>query len=106
MSMLPKEVRLADGRCLSLKEIDPADMLDLIEAAGSAVTGASAAAWLGYAEMICSVTAIDGVPVQMPGTKEEIRDLARRIGKGGIAVLYPCFHQDTDEEMAVATAKN
>lgn len=106
MNMLPKEVHLADGRCLSLKEIDPADMLDLIEAAGSAVTGASAAAWLGYAEMICSVTAIDSVPVQMPGTKEEIRDLARRIGKIGIAALYPCFHQENDENMVVSIAKN
>ncbi|MFT8764598.1 MAG: hypothetical protein ABF809_11455, partial [Gluconobacter potus] len=68
MSDFPQEVVLSDNRRLTLREIDPADMLDLIEAAGSAINGASASAWLGYAEMICSVPAIDGVPVQMPQT--------------------------------------
>jgi len=106
VSILPETVSLSDGRCLALKEIDPADMLDLIEAAGSAVNGPAAATWLGYAEMICSVTAIDGVPVQIPGTKEEIRELARRLGKTGVAALHPFFQQGQDEEEMVATAKN
>nr|WP_249200117.1 hypothetical protein [Gluconobacter sp. Dm-62] len=90
---------MADNRRLTLREIDPADMLDLIEAAGSAVNGASASTWLGYAEMICSVTAIDGVPVQMPQSKDEIRDLARRVGKAGIAALTPLFERDADEDL-------
>lgn len=106
MSTLPETVSVSDGRCLTLREIDPADMLDLIEAAGSAVTGPSAETWLGYAEMICSVTAIDGVPVQMPGTKDEIRELARRLGKSGVAALHPLFQSGQDEDAMVATAKN
>ena len=81
-------------------------MLDLIEAAGSAITGPSAATWLGYAEMICSVTAVDGVPVQMPATKEEIRDLARRLGRTGIAALHPFFQQEQSDDAVMATAKN
>ncbi|MFT9220371.1 hypothetical protein [Gluconobacter oxydans] len=99
MSDFPQEVVLSDNRRLTLREIDPADMLDLIEAAGSAINGASASAWLGYAEMICSVTAIDGVPVQMPQTKDEIRELSRRVGKAGIAVLTPLFERDADEDL-------
>lgn len=105
MSGLPAEVALPDGRRLALRELDPADMLDLIEAAGSAVTGPSASTWLGYAEMICSVTAIDGVPVQMPVTKDQIRALARKIGKDGIAALDPLFVKG-DDGGDTAIAKN
>ncbi|GBD57472.1 hypothetical protein [Gluconobacter wancherniae] len=105
MSAFPDEIMTSDGHKLALREIDPADMLDLIEAAGSAVNGASASAWLGYAEMICSVCAIDNVPVQMPVTKEEIRELGRRIGNKGILALQPIFDVDSDEGV-VDTAKN
>lgn len=105
MSGLPAEVVLPDGRRLTLRALDPADMLDLIEAAGSAVIGPSASTWLGYAEMICSVTAIDGVPVQMPVTKDQIRALARKIGKEGIAALDPLFLK-SDDGAEAATAKN
>ncbi|GBR44218.1 hypothetical protein [Neokomagataea thailandica] len=104
--MLPKDLVLEDGRKLMLRELDPADMLDLIEAAGAAVNSPAAGAWLSYAEMICSVTAIDGVPVQMPGTKDEIRDLARRLGKGGLVGLQPFFEGVEDEEALRVTAKN
>ncbi|MBR0560335.1 hypothetical protein [Neokomagataea anthophila] len=104
--MLPKDITLEDGRKLSLRELDPADMLDLIEAAGATVNGPAAGAWLSYAEMICSVTAIDGVPVQMPVTKDEIRDLARRLGKSGLAGLQPLFEEVGDQEALKVTAKN
>ncbi|AOX20598.1 hypothetical protein [Kozakia baliensis] len=107
MSVLPHEVTTAEGRRLALKEIDPGDMLDLIEAAGSAMNGASATSWLSYAQMICSVTAIDGVPVQMPASKEEVKELARRIGNDGVAVLHPFFMEDEDAERElVLSAKN
>ncbi|GBR54990.1 hypothetical protein AA106555_1892 [Neokomagataea thailandica NBRC 106555] len=104
--MIINELKLEDGRILALKELDPADMLDLIEAAGAAANGPSAGAWLGYAEMICSVTAIDNVPVQMPVTKDEIRDLARRIGKAGLISLQLAFDEDVNKSDLVGTAKN
>jgi hypothetical protein len=107
VTALPDVVETQDGRKLSLREIDPADMLDLIEAAGSAVNGASASAWLSYAQMICSVTAIDGVPVQMPLTKAEVRDLARRVGNSGVSVLEPLFYgTESTVSNEVETAKN
>ena len=84
---IPSEITLSDGRKLGLKEIDPGDMLDLIEAAGSAMSGRSAGAWLGYAQMIATVTSIDGVPVQFPATKDEVKELARKIGNTGAVEL-------------------
>lgn len=98
MSGLPSEVTTSEGRRLALREVDPGDMLDLIEAAGSAMNGASASAWLSYAQMICSVTAIDSVPVQMPASKSEVKELARRIGNAGVAVLHPLFEDEVDAQ--------
>jgi hypothetical protein len=105
---LPTEIDSGDGRRFSLREANPADILDLIEAAGSA---ASSGAWMRYALMICSVTAIDGKPVLMPLTKNGVRDLAKRIGNVGMDALahahYPDdggpSNVDSDE---VDTAKN
>lgn len=105
---IPAEVKTAAGHTLGLKEINPGDMLDLIEAAGSAMSSASAGAWLGYAQMICSVTSIDGVPVQMPITKDEVRNLATEIGNDGVAALSPIFYPKADAKTsdATETAKN
>ena len=96
MSVFPHEVTTAEGRRLALKEIDPGDMLDLIEAAGSAMNGASATSWLSYAQMLCSVPALDGVPVQMPASKEEVQVFARRFGTSGSAFLHPIFMDVVD----------
>ena len=106
--MLPPEIDDGDGRLFTLREANPADMLDLIEAAGSA---ASSGAWMRYALMICSVSAIDGKPVLMPLTKNAVRDLARRIGNGGMEALarahYPEQLDDgTAPSVEVDTAKN
>ncbi|WP_025885224.1 hypothetical protein [Asaia prunellae] len=107
MTDLPEKIEIASGRTLSLRELDPGDMLDLIEAGGSAASGAAASTWLSYAQMICSVRAVDGVPVQMPATKDDIRDLARRIGNEGIMVLQSLFFtSDSQEEQGLDTAKN
>ncbi|RUT27434.1 hypothetical protein C0V97_01305 [Asaia sp. W19] len=107
MTGLPDEVELGSGRSLTLRELDPGDMLDLIEAGGSAVSGAAASAWLSYAQMICTVRAVNGVPVQMPASKDEVRDLARRIGNEGVMALQPLFFPSPEQEdVMVDTAKN
>ncbi len=82
--MLPSEIDSGDSRRFTLHEANPADMLDLIEAAG---TAASSGAWMRYALMVCSVSAIDGKPVLMPLTKNGVRELAKRIGNTGMDAL-------------------
>ena len=115
MTTIPKEITTSSGKKLDLRELDPGDMLDLIEVAGSAMQSASAGAWMGYAQMICSVDAIDGVPVEMPATKEQVKQVARRIGNDGIvalqAVFYPPKKPDAHGQPGAAdvdmeTAKN
>lgn len=103
---LPSEITLPDGRKLGLKEIDPGDMLDLIEAAGSVMSGAAAGAWLGYAQMVATVTSIDGVPVQFPVTKDEVKDLARKIGNDGIVAVKKLLEDDYASADQKDTAKN
>lgn len=97
MKALPMQIDITDGRVFGLRDIGPGDMLDLIEAAGSA---ASSDTWMRYAVMICSVQAIDGKPIMMPSTKNAIRELGRKIGNVGMealaAVLYP--EQDPEQE--------
>ncbi|WP_419729526.1 hypothetical protein [Lichenicola sp.] len=105
---LPAEIDSGDGRRFGLREANPGDMLDLIEAAG---TASSSSAWMRYALMICSVTAIDGKPVMMPVVKEAVRDLGRRIGNTGMDALSKVHYpdEDTDAKLAASeldTAKN
>ena len=110
---LPSEIDGGEGRRFALRECNPADMLDLIEAAGNA---ASSGAWMRYALMICSVSAIDGKPVLMPLSKPAVRELAKRVGNLGMEALarahYPEASQsETSDDGAVAvvevdTAKN
>ena len=105
---LPAEIDSGDGRRFALREANPGDMLDLIEAAGSA---SSSSAWMRYALMICSVNAIDGKPVMMPLAKEAVRELGRRIGNTGMDALSRAHYPDDDQDGAASnseldTAKN
>lgn len=106
--MLANEIDSGDGRRFSLQSSTPADMLDLLEAAGSA---ASSEAWMRYALMICSVSAIDGKPILMPRTKDAVRELGRKIGNIGMDALsrahYPDeLSQDSASAAEIDTAKN
>lgn len=105
---LPADITCDDNRRFELREANPGDMLDLIEAAGSA---ASSAAWMRYALMICSVSAIDGKPVMMPTTKEAVRELGRRIGNAGMDALSRVHYPEDGLDSAQSgseldTAKN
>ncbi len=75
-----KTVTDALGRTLKIRELDPADMLDLIEAAGEV---AGNPAWIRYAMSVASVAEFDGVPVPLPENKDQIKAFARRIGNEG-----------------------
>lgn len=104
---LPEKIVLESGRTLYLKEVDPGDMLDLIEAAGSAMRGDSSSAWLAYAQTIATVARIDDRPFPFPTTKEEVRALARLVGNDGLEALHEVLNRDEDSTATdKAVAKN
>lgn len=72
------------GRKISLRILDPADMLDLLEAAGSA---SSNAGWIRYASVISSVSSIADIPVPIASRKSDILATARRLGNEGFAAV-------------------
>ena len=90
---LPSEIDSGDGRRFLLRDANPGDMLDLIEAAGAA---ASSTAWMRYALMICSVSAIDGKPIMMPATKQSVRELGKKIGNIGMEALARAHYPDDE----------
>ena len=85
MSETPaKSVTDAGGRKITLRVLDPADMLDLLEAAGSM---SSNAGWVRYASVIASVSAIGDVPVPLATQKSHILATARKLGNDGFAAV-------------------
>jgi hypothetical protein len=92
----------ADGRRFALREMDPADMLDLLEAAGH---NAGNRAWLRFAMVVCSVQAIDGIPMPFPRDAGGIKALARTVGVNGIEAVRATLAHDSGPDQ-VALAKN
>lgn len=96
------DVTDAKGRVISVKEMDPADQLDLFEACAKNSTNQ---AWVGMALLVCSVTAIDNVPVMMPTNPDQVKALARKLGSDGIAAVANVLNaapSETPEVLAVA----
>jgi hypothetical protein len=92
------------GRNLEIKEMDPADQLDLFEACAANSTNV---AWVGMALLVCSVTGIDNVPIVMPMTPMQVKALARRLGSEGIAAVSTALNTTPPDQSAVVdTAKN
>lgn len=107
--MADEPLTATDGtRKFTLRVLDPADTLDLLEAAGDA---SSNAGWVRYAMAVCSVAEIDGVPVPMPANKDAIRAQGRRLGNVGFAAIAKVLFGSADTESAptgdaTETAKN
>ena len=105
-----KTVTDRNGRVIGYREMNPADMLDLLEAAGAASQNGG---WVAYAITICSVTAIDGNPVPTPRTKDQVKALAARLGNASYVALAnemfgpaPATEGEAAVSPVVDTAKN
>ena len=72
------------GRKIVLRTLDPSDMLDLLEAAGSA---SSNAGWVRYASVISSVSSIDEIPIPIALNKAAIKNTAKMLGNDGFAAV-------------------
>jgi hypothetical protein len=97
----------AKGHKLTVHEMDPADKLDLFEAAAKNNGNGN---WLGMALLACSVTAIDGQPIPMPKNPEQVKALARRLGNAGIDAVSVALSEPVatpaDVNATIETAKN
>lgn len=86
------------GRVLTVRSPHALDQLRLFKAVGPIL--AQNQPYLGMAMVACSVTAIDGVPVPMPGNEHQIEALVQRLGDAGLqaagAVLEP---RPSDDEV-------
>ena len=80
-----QEVVDAQGRRLALRRLSALDKLRLFRAAGSVL--AQNPMWLGMAVLACSVTAIDDVPVPMPGSEGQVEQLVQQLGDAGLAAV-------------------
>ena len=96
------EIKDAKGRAFTTKEMDPGDLLELLEASGA---NSGNAAWVRLAMVICSVTAIDGVPVPAATKKQDVVATAKRIGNDGLVALNAAmFGDDAKPEAPTADA--
>jgi hypothetical protein len=96
----------AGGRKLTLRALDPADMLDLLEAAGDASVNQG---YIRYAMVVCSVEQIDNLPIPAPSSKDQIKALGRRLGNTGFSAAAKALFGDPAAPAAdkvAATAKN
>lgn len=92
----------ARGRKLLIHEMDPADQLDLFEACAGNSGNMS---WVGMALLVCSVKAIDDVPIAKATNPTHVKIAAKKLGKDGIAAVSEALNptQDTQaDEQAMA----
>ena len=93
-----------DGRRLYLRRLTALDRLRLFKAAGPMLSQNDR--WLGMAMLAVSVSAIDDIPIPLPGTEHQIEALVNRLGDVGItavaAALEPAPASHSPEALANA----
>jgi hypothetical protein len=70
------------NRVLVARRLNALDKLRLLKAAGPALSENQA--WLGVAMLAASVVEIDGVPVPLPTTEQQIEGLVGKLGDDGL----------------------
>jgi len=89
----------ARGRVIKLRELDPGDMLDLIEAAPQCDAFSQ---WLQYAQVMYSVDQIGDIPIPRPTNKTQVKAIARQLGNDGLvavsAALFGAKAETPDED--------
>ena len=78
-----------NGRRLTLRRMGALEKLRLFKAAGPVLSQNEP--WLGMAMLACSVSAIDDVPVPMPGNEQQVEAAVARLGDAGIAAAASAF---------------
>jgi hypothetical protein len=100
-----KTVTDSRGRKIVYRELAPADMMDLMEAAGGASGNAG---WMTLALVVASVTSIDGTPVPVASSKADVKRNANALGNDGIVAVQRVLFDAPEKDAAevAETAKN
>lgn len=96
MSTPVKKLETTSGKTLEYRESTPSDVLSLLEIADFNPTPS----WLKYALMVCSVESIDGIPVETPQNKIQIKQIADKLGSDGISALFDALYPAPQKEDA------
>ncbi len=88
------------GRKLAVRRLNALDKLRLLKAAGPVLSENQA--WLGVAMLAASVVEIDGVPVPMPATEQQIEGLVGRLGDPGLDAVASALTTPDDASEAAA----
>ena len=92
------------GRSIVARRLTALDKLRLLKAAGPAL--AENQAWLGVAMLAASATEIDGVPVPIPATEQQIEALVGRLGDAGLdAIALLLSDSDAPTENSVGNSR-
>lgn len=73
------------GRVLTIRRPGPVDRLRMFKALGPEL--AQNTTYLGMAMLAASVTAIDDIPVPMPGNELQLEALVQKLGDAGFAAI-------------------
>lgn len=74
----------ATGRKLRLRILDPGDTMDILEAAGPS---SSYPGFMQYAMAVCSVSAINDVPLPLPTDRRALKAAGKLLGNDGFAAM-------------------
>lgn len=101
------------GRKIELKTLGPADLLNLLEAAGN---NSGNSAWMRLAMELASVRKIDELPLPFAVKKDQLMMVANKLGNEGLAAVHnalfpPAPESEGDDAESAAqseaeTAKN
>lgn len=94
------------GRRLTLRNLTALDKLRIFKAAGAELS--TNQLWLAMAILACSVTAIDDIPVPLPGSEAQIEALVGRLGDAGIEAAAQAMEPspEGDDAAKVTSAGN
>ena len=98
------DVRDSEGRVLTLRRLTALDRLRLYKAIGAVL--AENAPYLGMALLAISVTAIDGVPVPLPGSEGQLEGILQRLGDTGIEAVAAALEANDAAPLSETDAGN
>jgi hypothetical protein len=92
------------GRKIDVKQLDPGEFLDLLEASGEASANQG---YIAYASVVAAARGFDTVPEPFPTSKMDIKALARKLGSAALGMVAKAIGEEMKVDAGtLATAGN